>query len=523
MDKKKNYFKKNEIQNANSGFFKVNVKNINDKNDSHLILVTSINPTPSGEGKTTTLIGLNDCLNYFNKKTLACLREPSMGPYFGIKGGAAGSGKNSLKKADKINGCFTGDFYAIETANNLIMTMIENSLYFDNQLNIDPTKVLWKRCLDMNDRSLRNISYQIKDIDVLSEFTITAASKMMALFCLSKDKNDFINRLENTIIAKTFDNKNIYVKDLKIKEALMSIMDEALNPNIVESSYDNPVLVHGGPFANIAHGCNSFIATNIALSKAKYVFTEAGFGADLGAEKFLNIKCREFNIKPSLVVITATIKALKYHGGVALNDLNKIDLNAIEKGFDNLLKHVESIRSFNLPLCVVINKFSSDTKKELDLLKKLCLENQIDCEVSTTWQNGPSKNIKLVKLIERNINKENKIKYTYDLKDDPIIKMEKIAKTIYGASGINLSDKAKKKLIEFEKQIKDYYICFAKTPFSLSSNPNLLGRPKDFYIDIDDIEINSAVKFLIPITSKVFMMPGLPKNPNALNIKFKTN
>lgn len=524
MDNKfKNFFKKSEIINANSGFHKFNIdiqKNIKNKKNSNLILVTSINPTPTGEGKTTTLIGLNDCMNYFGRKSLACLREPSMGPYFGIKGSATGSGKNSLLNPDKINSCFTGDFFAIETANNLIVTILENLIYFQEDNDIDIETISWKRCIDINDRSLREISYKIKDKNIKAEFTITAASKLMALFCLSKNKEDFIIKLENTIIAKTKNDKDIYVKDLKIKDALISIMDDALNPNIVLSSYKNPVLIHGGPFANIAHGCNSFIATNVALSKANFVFTEAGFGADLGAEKFINIKCREFNIKPSLAIITVTVKALKYHGGVKLDDLNTPNLQAIEKGFSNLEKHVESIKSFNLPFCVVINKFNNDTNQELNLLKKLCLKKQIDCEISTTWQNGPSKNLKLVKLIERNISKNYKINFTYDLKDDSILKMEKVAKIIYGAEGINLSNKAKAKLEHYKNQIKDYYICFAKTPFSISSNPNLLGRPKNFYIDIDDFEINSAVKFLIPLTSKIFMMPGLSREPNAQRIKY---
>lgn len=518
MNKFKNYFKNSEVLNASSGFYKFNLdiqkENLNN-NQANLILVTSINPTPLGEGKTTTLIGLNDCLNYFNRKSLACLREPSMGPYFGIKGGATGSGKNSLQSADKINTCFTGDFFAIETANNLIVSILENMIYFQQEEKIDPNSINWKRCVDMNDRSLREISYKIKDKQIKTEFTITAASKLMALFCLSKNKTDFINKLQKTIIAKTTDNKNISVSYLNIKNTLSLIMDNALNPNIVFSKYKNPILVHGGPFGNIAHGCNSFIATNLAMSKAKYVFTEAGFGADLGAEKFLNIKCREFNIKPSLVIITVTVKALKYHGNVKLEDLHQLNLPAIKDGFKNLLKHIDSIKSFNVPFCVVINKFNEDKNQELNLIKELCKENKIDCEVSTTWQNGPSKNFKLVEMIEKNISKNYKLHYTYNLDDDPILKMEKIVKTIYGGLGIKLSDKAKNKLAAYKEEVKDYYICFAKTPFSLSSDASLLGCPKDFYIDIDDFEINSAVKFLIPITTKIFMMPGLPKKPNA--------
>ena len=508
------YFnKENLIQYGN--FFKIKLDNNNTSNKKgKLILVTSMNPTPSGEGKTTTLIGINDCLNYFNKSSVACLRQPSMGPFFGIKGGATGSGECEIKNPQEINCGFTGDFYEIEAANNLIYSIIENEIYFNSSLNIDENKIFWKRCIDMNDRSLRDIEYYIKkDTKIKTNFTITAASNLMALFCLAKDKKDFKEKLENTIIALNKENKPVYIKDLKIIDALMLILDKALMPNFTYSKHNSPVIIHGGPFANIAHGCNSVIATNLGLNNFDYVLTEAGFGADLGAEKFLNIKCREANLVPNLVVLAITLKAVKYHG-----QNEEVEINKISKGFENVLKHIQTIKNFNLNLCIVINKFENDNIEELNYLKELC-EKQAQTAISQMWNDGPKTSENIFNLIMNNIKENKALNYTYDLNDDVYKKIEMICKNIYGASKINFKDEFKKKIEDNKELIKNYYICNAKNQYSLSSNPNLLGWPKNFEMDVYDVEFNHASKFIIPIMSKIFLMPGLPKEPNARVIK----
>lgn len=515
MDNKvSKYFKEEEI--TQFGLFsKINRKDFKNKK-AKLILVTSINPTPAGEGKTTTLIGINDSLNQFNKSSIACLRQPSMGPFFGIKGGATGSGECEIQHPNKINCGFTGDFYEIEAANNLISAIIENEIYFNSELQIDKNKIFWKRCIDVNDRSLRDITYNIsKDNSTNTFFTITAASNLMALFCLAKSKQDFKHRLENTIVALNTSNEPIYVKDLNIIDSIMMILDDALNPNLAFSKYNNPIIIHGGPFANIAHGCNSIIATSLAMGEYDYVLTEAGFGADLGAEKFLNIKCREMNVVPSLVVIAVTLKAVKHHGGTELTG-NQL----IMKGFENVVKHIQNIKSFNLNYCIIINKFSDDDPTELEFLKTLC-DAQCDCEISNMWSQGPQTSENIHNMIIENCKTNTSINYTYDLHDDNVLKIEKICKAIYGAKNVNFNPSALKKLQDNQKYIKDYYVCCAKTPYSFSADQNLLGCPKDFDIDVNDIEINHAAKFIIPILSKIFLMPGLPKEPNAKRIKYE--
>lgn len=503
-------------------FYKVKVKDNNFFNqDSKLILVTSINPTPTGEGKTTTLIGLNDCLNHYGYKSIAVLRQPSMGPFFGIKGGATGSGNCELKNANKINCGFTGDFFAIESANNLIMAAIENEIYQKSDLDINPNKILWNRCIDTNDRSLRDIVYNVNGNSIVeTKFNITAASYLMASFCLAKSKDNFINVINNTLIAFSNYNKPIYIKDLNITDSLKMILDISLNPNIAFSKFNNPVIIHGGPFANIAHGCNSVIATKLGLNVADYVLTESGFGIDLGAEKFLNIKTRVLNKVPNLVVIAATIKALKYHGGVLLNDLNVENLEAIKIGFANLKKNVESIKSFNMNFVIVINKFSDDTDNEINQLMQLCKEHNYQCGLSTMWENGPINNQHLANLIIDNLS-ENKINYTYNLEENVVEKANKVAKIIYGAKQVIFSDNALNKINENKQFIKNYFICFAKTFSSLSDDPKKLNCPIDFDINVTDIEINHSSKFVILITNKVFLMPGLPKIPNAKKIKYE--
>lgn len=499
-------------------FFKIN-KEYNSINDnSKIILVTSINPTPSGEGKTTTLIGINDSLNYFGASSIACLRQPSMGPFFGIKGGATGSGNCEIVGANKINCGFTGDFFAIESANNLIYSIIENEIYFDSELDIDKNRIFWKRCLDCNDRSLRDINYKISNEsdEINTHFTITAASNLMALFCLAKSKKDFKEKLENTLVALSNKGKPIYVKDLNIIDSLILIMDDALNPNLAFSKFENPIIIHGGPFANIAHGCNSLIATSLCSNKFEYVLTEAGFGADLGAEKFINIKCREANIVPSLVVVAITLKAVKHHSTINNEDV----FEQIKSGFENVEKHISNIKNFGLNFCIVINKFNDDNLDELNYLKKLC-DSYCDTEISNMWNEGPKSSKNIFDLISKNCKKNTKINFTYSLNDENEKKIIDVCKKIYGANNVTFSDKSKRILIENKNFIKDYYICSAKTPFSLSQNPNLLGQPKNFDIHIENIEINHSTKFLIPIISKLFLMPGLPKQPNAKIIKYE--
>ncbi|MDE5841474.1 MAG: formate--tetrahydrofolate ligase, partial [Malacoplasma sp.] len=411
------YFNESELEKF-GGFYKL--KNEYEKIEnpnSKLILVTSINPTPEGEGKTTTLIGINDCLNYFGKDSLACLRQPSMGPFFGIKGGATGSGQCEILDAEKINCGFTGDFYEIEAANNLIMSVIENEIYFNSDLNINPEKIMWKRCIDINDRSLREIKYEIKKgIEIKSGFTITAASYLMALFCLAKNKKDFKNKLENTIIAFNKKDNPVYLKQLKITDAIMLILDNALKPNLAFSKFDNPIIIHGGPFANIAHGCNSLIALIHAINKTEFVLTEAGFGSELGAEKFIDILCREANLIPDLVVLTITLKAVKHHGKTILEKNNQkyCSKELIDTGFENVKHHFDLLKKFNLNVCIIINKFDSDDLKELNYLKSKS-DSLTKTAISTMWQDGPKANKIIFDLIINNAKKPKEINFIYDV------------------------------------------------------------------------------------------------------------
>lgn len=514
------YFNIKELEKFGK-FYKVKKEyEIPKKLESKLILVTSINPTPEGEGKTTTLIGINDCLNYFGKESIACLRQPSMGPYFGIKGGATGSGKCEIQNPEKVNCGFTNDFYAIEAANNLIMSVIENEIYFNTDLEIDPQRIIWKRCIDINDRSLRDINYQVsKNTKINSSFSITAASNLMALFCLAKSKSDFKERIGNTLVAFSKSNKPIYVKDLNIINSIMLILDDALKPNLVFSQDNNPIIMHGGPFANIAHGCNSVIALSCGLNKTEYVLTEAGFGSELGAEKFINILCRETNLVPNLVVLTITLKAVKYHGINNSNNISPLtdEKEKIDVGFDNVIYHFNLLKNLNLNVCIVINKFSDDNKNELDYLFNKSSE-LTKTVISTMWQDGASQNKSLFETIVESVQEPKPINWTYDLKDSAVNKINDLSTKVYNGATITYSDLATTKLKDNENWIENYYVCGAKTPYSPSIKNEYMDTNKHD-INVEDIEINHAVKFIIPIFSKTFLMPGLPKVPNAKKIK----
>lgn len=497
---------------------------------SNLILVTAITPTPPGEGKTTSSIGLSDGLNQIGKKSVVVLREPSLGPVFGIKGGAAGGGWSQVIPMVDINLHFTGDFNAIGMANNLLAALIDNNIQSKNRsLGIDPRTVIWKRCMDMNDRALRNIVAALggKTGGVPREtgFNITAASEIMAILCLCKNLNDLQRMCGEIYIGDTFEGKPVYAKDLNAEGAMAVLLKDAIKPNLVQTLEGNPAIIHGGPFANIAQGTNSIIATKMGMSLGDYVVTEAGFAADLGAEKFLNIKCRKANISPKAVVIVATIRALKYHGGKALNEITKEDLTALEKGIPNLEKHIEAIQSFGLAVVVSVNTFSSDTDAEKELLFKHCEKLGIPVALSSGWADGGKGCIdlaqKVVKAAEGN---SSKFKPSYELEDQPLVKIEKICKNIYGANGVELSAKAKNQLKRFEDLgYGNLPVCMAKTEKSLSDNEKLKGRPTNFNIHIREFEIAAGAGFIVPIAGNMLRMPGLPQIPSAENIKMDKN
>jgi len=491
------------------------------KKDGKLILVTAINPTSAGEGKTTTTIGIGDAFNRLNKKTIITLREPSMGPVFGLKGGAAGGGYAQVVPMEDINLHFTGDMHAITCANNLISSCIDNHLYFGNELNIDPTRIVWKRCMDLNDRALRTVTLGDKDNIRNDGFNITAASEVMAILCLCKDLEDFGDKIGEAIVAYTCDNKVVKVKDLNIVGSLKTIMKEAIKPNLVQTLEHNPVLIHGGPFANIAHGCNSLIATKLGLKLADYCITEAGFGADLGAEKFLDIKCRVGDLKPNAVVVVATIRALKMHGGTLKENLDKEDLVSLEKGIANLDKHIENIKKFNLPCVVAINKFYSDTEKEINYLLNYCQEKGYEVELCEGFAKGGEGAISLAKKVIELCERDNsKFTYIYDDKSELQDKIEKICKEIYGAEGVEFSDYSLKNIEELKKNNldKNLLVCMAKTPASLSDDAKIVGRPNNFTIHVKEIRISNGVKFAVVITGSIMTMPGLPRVPAATKI-----
>jgi formate--tetrahydrofolate ligase len=506
------------------------LKKYGDKKDGKLVLTTAINPTPAGEGKTTTTVGLGDALKKLGKKVAIALREPSLGPVFGIKGGAAGGGYAQVIPMEDINLHFTGDFHAIGAANNLLAAMIDNHIYQGNQLGIDPRRITWKRCVDMNDRQLRfivdGLGGKANGTPREDGYDITVASEVMAIFCLAKDLEDLKNRLARIIVGYTCDGKPVTAGDLKAQGAMAALLKDALKPNLVQTLEGTPAFVHGGPFANIAHGCNSIMATKMALKLADYVVTEAGFGADLGAEKFLDIKCRAAGIKPDAVVIVATVRALKYNGGVKKEDLNVENLEALKKGVPNLLKHVENITvKFGLPAVVAINRFPMDTEKELKLIEEECGRYGVKSVLSEVWAKGGDGGIELAKEVLRLIDEgENKYKPVYNLKIGIAEKIETIAREIYGADGVEFAPAAMKEIRNLENLgFKNLPVCIAKTQYSLSDDPSKLGRPTGFKINVRNVKLSAGAGFVVALTGEIMTMPGLPKKPAAENIDVDEN
>jgi len=495
-----------------------------DKKDGKLILVTAISPTPAGEGKTTTTVSLGQGLSQIGKDTVIALREPSLGPVMGIKGGAAGGGYAQVLPMEDLNLHFTGDMHAITSANNTICALVDNHIYQGNEKNIDPTKVVFKRCVDVNDRNLRQITIgqgsQFNGIERHDGFNITVASEIMAILCLASSYEDLKRRISNIIIGYTPEDQPVHVKDLAIEGAITMLLKDALKPNLVQTCEHTAAVVHGGPFANIAHGCNSIIATKTALKMGDYVVTEAGFGADLGAEKFFNIKCREGNLNPEAVVIVATIRALKMHGGVDKENLKEENVEALAKGVENLAKHIDSVTKFGVPYVVSINHFLFDTDAEVEFLLNWCKENGHPVAVAKGWAEGGKGTVELAQLVVDTIeNKPSNFKPLYDREDSLETKAEKIAKNIYGARGVVFTEEAQKQLQTIKDLgYDDYLVCMAKTPASLSDDPKLLGRPTDFDITVRELRIVAGAGFIVCLTGNVLTMPGLPKKPAALNM-----
>ena len=495
------------------------------KKEGKLILVTAITPTPAGEGKTTTSVGLNDGLNKIGKKSIVCLREPSLGPSFGMKGGAAGGGYAQVVPMEQINLHFTGDFHAITSAHNLLSALIDNHIYWGNKLNIDVRRIVWKRVLDMNDRALRSININLGGVangfPREDGFDITVASEIMAIFCLANNLEDLENRIGNITVAYTREKKPIYAKDLKAQGPMTVLLKEAIRPNITQTLENNPAIIHGGPFANIAHGCNSVIATKAGLKLADYVVTEAGFGADLGAEKFLDIKCRKSNLKPSCVVIVATIRALKMHGGVAKDDLKNENVEALKKGLVNLERHVENVKKFGLPVAIAVNHFIKDTDDEVKALVDFCNKLGIKASLCTHWANGGEGTKELAShvadLCEKN---ENKFKFLYESKTPLFKKIETIAKEIYRADEVIADTKIRDQLKSFEEAgYGELPICVAKTQYSFSTDPNLKGAPTGHSLPIREIRLSSGAEFIVVVCGAIMTMPGLPRVPAADSIK----
>ena len=496
------------------------------KKDGHLILVTAITPTPAGEGKTTTSVGLNDGLNKIGKKSIVCLREPSLGPSFGMKGGAAGGGNAQVVPMEQINLHFTGDFHAITSAHNLLSALIDNHIYWGNKLNIDEKKIVWKRVVDMNDRALRFIDINTKGVakDFAREdgFDITVASEVMAIFCLSNDLSDLEKRIGNITIAYDKNNKPVYAKDLNAQGPMTVLLKEAIRPNVTQSLEHNPAIIHGGPFANIAHGCNSVIATKSALKLSKYVVTEAGFGADLGAEKFLDIKCRKANIKPSCVVIVATVRALKMHGGVEKENLKTENIDALKEGLSNLDRHINNIKKFGIEPIVAINHFVLDTKKEIQTIINFCKNLNVEVSNCKHWAEGGAGTVDLAKKVVRvcKNSKKQKFKFLYNDSKSLWEKIEIIAKEIYRADKITATEEIKQKLNTFENNgFKNFPVCVAKTQYSFSTDPKLKGAPTNHEIPIRDVRLSSGAEFIVVICGSIMTMPGLPKIPAADKIK----
>ena len=495
-----------------------------------LILATAINPTPAGEGKTTTTIGVADAFSRLGKNALVALREPSLGPVFGIKGGAAGGGYAQVVPMEDINLHFTGDFHAIGAANNLLAAMLDNHIHQGNALNIDTRSITWRRCVDMNDRQLRNVvdglGRRVDGVTREDGFDITVASEVMAAFCLANDIADLKERLGDIIVAYNYDGQPVTARELKANGAMAALLKDALKPNLVQTLEGTPAFVHGGPFANIAHGCNSVIATKMAMHFSDYVLTEAGFGADLGAEKFIDIKCRMADLKPDAVIIVATIRALKYNGGVAKDQLNEENLEALEKGLPNLLKHVENItKVFGLPAVVAINRFPMDTEAELKLVEDKCKELGVNVALSEVWAKGGEGGIEVAKEVLRLIDEEeNNFQYCYDEDLSIKEKINAIATKIYGADGVDFTKEAEKEIAKFERLgFNKLPICMAKTQYSLTDDQTKLGRPEGFRITVRDLTVSAGAGFIVALTGAIMKMPGLPKVPAAERIDVDEN
>ena len=497
--------------------------------DGKLILVTAISPTPAGEGKTTTTVGLADALHRMGKKVFAALREPSLGPVFGVKGGAAGGGYAQVVPMEDINLHFTGDMHAIGIANNLIAACLDNHIQQGNSLGIDVKKITWKRVMDMNDRQLRNVvdglGGRMQGVPREDGFEITVASEIMAILCLSKDIKDLKEKVAKVIVAYTYDDKPVTVSDLKIQGAVAAVLKDALKPNLVQTLEHTPAFIHGGPFANIAHGCNSIMATKMALKLADYVITEAGFAADLGAEKFVDIKCRKAGLHPSAAVVVATVRALKYHGGVAKADLNSENLEALEKGLPNLLQHVENVtKNYGLPCVVAINRFPTDTEAELQMIKEKCMELGVNVALSEVLAKGGEGGLELAEEVLRLVEGENNFHFVYE--DDLSIeeKIKAVATKVYRADGVVFTANAKKQLATIEGLgLGNLPVCMAKTQFSFSDDPSLLGAPRGFEITIKDVKACAGAGFIVAKTGDIMTMPGLPKVPSAEKIDIDEN
>lgn len=501
---------------------------LREKEDGKLVLVTAVNPTPAGEGKTTVSIGLGEAMNKIGKKAIVALREPSLGPVFGIKGGAAGGGYSQVVPMEDINLHFTGDMHAITSANNLMCAMLDNSLQQGNELNIDPRRIQVKRCLDMNDRALRNIVIslggKLNGVPREDHFCITVASEVMAVLCLSSDIFDLKKRLGDILVAYTYNGQPVYCRDIKADGAMTVLLKEAIKPNLVQTLENTPAIMHGGPFANIAHGCNSVRATKTALKLADYAVTEAGFGSDLGAEKFLDIKCRFASLKPSCIVLVSTVRSMKYNGGVAKENLKEENLDALKKGSENLGAHIDNLKKYGVPVVVAINHFYADTQAEIDYIEQYCKNRGADFAVTKCFAEGGAGSIELAEKVVEACEKENDFHYLYDI-DMPLYdKIETIAREIYGADGVDYTKEARASLDEFIKLGADKMpVCMAKTQYSLSDNPKLLGRPHGFRITVSSASLSNGAGFVVCQTGSVMTMPGLSKSPAAYRIDIDEN
>lgn len=501
---------------------------LHEKEDGKLVLVTAVNPTPAGEGKTTVSIGLGEAMNKIGKKAIVALREPSLGPVFGIKGGAAGGGYSQVVPMEDINLHFTGDMHAITSANNLMCAMLDNSLQQGNELNIDPRRIQVKRCLDMNDRALRNIVIslggKLNGVPREDHFCITVASEVMAVLCLSSDIFDLKKRLGDILVAYTYDGQPVYCRDIKADGAMTVLLKEAIKPNLVQTLENTPAIMHGGPFANIAHGCNSVRATKTALKLADYAVTEAGFGSDLGAEKFLDIKCRFASLKPSCIVLVSTVRSMKYNGGVVKENLKEENLDALKKGSENLGAHIDNLKKYGVPVVVAINHFYADTQAEIDYIEQYCKNRGADFAVTKCFAEGGAGSIELAEKVVEACENENDFHYLYDI-DMPLYdKIETIAREIYGADGVDYTKEARASLDEFIKLGADKMpVCMAKTQYSLSDNPKLLGRPHGFRITVSSASLSNGAGFVVCQTGSVMTMPGLSKSPAAYRIDIDEN